>query len=97
MVALQNLTHQAIAAALETLPGWSQSGLSLTRTFTFADFNEAFGFMARCALVAEKLDHHPDWRNVWRTVDVRLTTHDTGGITERDVRLAREMNRLAGK
>ena len=97
MVTLQNLSHQAIAAALETLPGWTESGPSLTRTYTFGDFSEAFGFMCRAALVAEKLDHHPDWRNVWRTVDVRLTTHDTGGVTERDVRLAREMDRLAGQ
>ncbi len=66
------------------------------RTFVFRDFNEAFGFMTRAALIAEKLDHHPEWFNVYKTVTVTLSTHDAGGLTERDIKLAEAMNRLAG-
>ena len=62
----------------------------------FADFNEAFGFMARVALMAEKLDHHPEWSNVYKTVDVTLSTHDAGGVTELDVKLAEAMDKFAG-
>ena len=62
---------------------------AIARTFTFKDFNEAFGFMTRVALVAEKTDHHPEWRNVYKTVEVVLTTHDAGGVTRRDIELAR--------
>lgn len=84
-------------ARLSTVPGWTREGEKLHRVFTFADFSEAFGFMARVALAAEKLDHHPDWTNAWNRVTVDLSTHDAGGITELDFRLAAEMNRLAGK
>jgi 4a-hydroxytetrahydrobiopterin dehydratase len=80
---------------LSALPGWTRRGKKLHRTFTFSDFSEAFGFMARVALAAEKLDHHPDWANVWNRVTVNLSTHDAGGLTELDFRLAAEMNRLA--
>src|SRR6185436_5054339 len=66
-----------------------------SRQFTFSDFNEAFGFMARAALVAEKLDHHPGWFNVYNKVEVTLATHDAGGVTERDIKLAQAMDRLA--
>lgn len=91
------LDEAAIAAALEGLPGWTRADdTALARTFEFADFGAAFAFMTRVALHAEKTDHHPDWRNVWRRVEVRLTTHDAGGITALDVALAREMTRLAG-
>jgi len=69
---------------------------AITRKFVFRDFNEAFGFMARSALVAEKLDHHPEWSNVYKTVDVTLSTHDAGGLTELDVKLAELMDKLAG-
>ena len=62
----------------------------------FKDFNEAFGFMARAALVAEKMDHHPEWFNVYKTVEVTLSTHDAGGVTELDVKLAQEMDKMAG-
>lgn len=80
------------------LKGWSEvSGRdAITRKFVFADFNEAFGFMTRTALVAEKLDHHPEWFNVYKTVDVTLSTHDAGGLTERDVKLAEAMDKIAG-
>src|SRR5215218_5532813 len=92
------LTPDARQAALATLPGWSDvSGRdAITRKFVFRDFNAAFGFMARVALVAEKMDHHPEWFNVYKTVEVTLSTHDAGGVTELDVRLAGEMDRIAG-
>jgi 4a-hydroxytetrahydrobiopterin dehydratase len=69
---------------------------AISKKFVFADFNEAFGFMARVALAAEKLDHHPEWSNVYKTVEVTLSTHDAGGVTERDVALAEAMDKFAG-
>lgn len=77
--------------------GWSEEegGKALVRSFKFKDFNEAFGFLARVALHAEKADHHPEFTNVWNRVDFRLTSHDSGGVTERDVRLAEAISRLA--
>src|SRR6201995_2330258 len=95
----EKLTSEALPAALPPVPqGAAVTGRSaITRTFTFADFNEAFGFMTRAALVAEKMDHHPEWSNVYKTVTVTLTTHDAGGVTERDIPLARTMARLAGR
>jgi 4a-hydroxytetrahydrobiopterin dehydratase len=85
-------------AALARVPAWRmvEGRDAITRTFTFGDFNEAFGFMARVALVAEKMDHHPEWTNVYRTVAVTLASHDAGGVTERDIALAEAMDRLAG-
>lgn len=82
---------------LESLPDW---GLvagrdALQRTFRFENFNQAWGFMCRVALVAEKLEHHPEWSNVWNRVEVTLTTHDAGGLTALDLRLARAMDRIA--
>ena len=85
-------------AALATeLPEWSMvAGRdAIRRTFTFGDFNGAFGFMTRVALVAEKMDHHPEWTNVWNRVEVTLSTHDAGGLTERDMNLARRIDELA--
>ena len=70
---------------------------AIARKFTFADFNQAFGFMTRVALVAEKMDHHPEWNNVYRTVEVTLATHDAGGVTEKDIALAKAMDSLAGQ
>jgi len=94
----QKLAGEAREAALARLKGWSEtSGRdAITRKFVFADFNEAFGFMTRAALVAEKLDHHPEWFNVYKTVDVTLSTHDAGGLTERDIKLAEAMDKIAG-
>jgi 4a-hydroxytetrahydrobiopterin dehydratase len=85
-------------AALGKLAGWAEiSGRdAITRKFTFKDFNEAFGFMTRAALVAEKMDHHPEWFNVYKTVEVTLSTHDAGGVTDKDIKLAEAMERLAG-
>ena len=87
------------AEALAKLPGWAEEADSdaISRTYIFADFNEAFGFMARAALVAEKMDHHPEWFNVYKTVEVTLTTHDAGGVSERDITLAKAMDQIAGR
>lgn len=93
------LSEAARKQAVAGLMGWNEAadGKALERTFTFRDFNEAFGFMARAALVAEKSDHHPDWRNVYKTVEVSLSTHDAGGVTERDVALAKAMSEIAAR
>lgn len=92
------LTAEEIRAALVELPTWrlDADGLGLRREFRFADFNAAFGFMARVALKAEKMDHHPEWSNVYNRVDVRLTTHDAGGVSARDISLARFMDAACG-
>ena len=94
----QKLTGAVRKAALGKLSGWSEvNGRdAITKKFTFQDFSAAFGFMTRAALVAEKLDHHPEWFNVYKTVDVTLATHDAGGVTELDIKLAEAMDRLAG-
>jgi len=94
----QKLASVEIAAALEGLDGWTleEGEGAISRTFTFRNFSEAFGFMARAALAAEKLDHHPEWSNVYKTVEVRLSTHDAGGLTELDFALARRMDKIAG-
>ena len=78
--------------------GWtlSEDGEALERTIRFKDFSEAFALLTRVALYAEKVDHHPEFTNVWNRVDFRLTTHDTGGVTERDVKLAEAISGLAG-
>lgn len=91
------LSGPALASALEGLPGWQSAsdGGSIARTFVFRDFSAAFGFMTRAALAAEKADHHPDWRNVYKTVEVTLSTHDAGGVTAKDIALAEAMNAIA--
>ena len=93
----ERLSAEARKSALKGLPGWAemQGGAAIGRTFVFKDFNEAFGFMARAALVAEKSDHHPEWRNVYKTVEVVLATHDAGGVTALDIDLAKAMNAIA--
>jgi len=95
----ERLSAEARKSALEGLSGWSDVGgrEAIARTFTFKDFNEAFGFMTRAALVAEKRDHHPEWRNVYKTVEVELSTHDAGGVTSLDIELAKAMNAIAGQ
>ena len=94
----KKLAGEARKTALARLKGWSQvkSRDAISKKFVFADFNQAFGFMTRAALVAEKLDHHPEWFNVYKTVEVTLSTHDAGGLTELDVKLAEAMDRLSG-
>jgi 4a-hydroxytetrahydrobiopterin dehydratase len=88
------LTAREVETELAGLEGWRQSGSKLVREFVFRDFVAAFGWMASVALVAEKLDHHPNWSNVFNKVQVELWSHDLGGITARDVRLAQRMNAL---
>lgn len=93
---MEKLEGENRIMALATLPEWREvSGRdAITRKFVFSDFVEAFGFMSRAALVAEKMDHHPEWFNVYQTVEVTLATHDAGGVTEKDIALARDMDRL---
>jgi 4a-hydroxytetrahydrobiopterin dehydratase len=93
----EKLTGAARATALAKLRGWIEvdGRDAISKKFTFKDFSEAFGFMARAALVAEKLDHHPEWFNVYNKVEVTLATHDAGGVTERDLTLAAAMDDLA--
>ena len=95
----ERLSAEARKSALKGLPGWKEiAGRdAIARTFVFKDFNEAFGFMSRAALVAEKSDHHPEWRNVYKTVEVVLSTHDANGVTQNDVDLARAMDAIAGQ
>ena len=97
-MAPQKLSASDRKTALAKLSGWREveNRDAITKKFVFKDFNEAFGFMARAALVAEKLDHHPEWSNVYKNVEVTLATHDAGGVTELDIKLAEAMNRLAG-
>jgi len=94
----QKLSGETRKQALAGLAGWSevQGRDAITKKFVFKDFNQAFGFMTRAALVAEKMDHHPEWFNVYKMVEVTLSTHDAGGLTEKDVKLATEMDRIAG-
>ena len=96
---VERLSAEARKSALNGLPGWSEvtGREAIAKTFTFKDFNEAFGFMTRAALVAEKSDHHPEWRNVYKTVEVVLATHDAGGVTKLDIELATAMNAIAGQ
>jgi 4a-hydroxytetrahydrobiopterin dehydratase len=91
----EKLSKDEIAAGLNDLPGWTIENEKLRRDFKFANFVDAFGFMASAAIEAEKMNHHPEWFNVYNKVIVDLTTHDAGGITELDFALARKMNRLA--
>lgn len=94
---MNKLDEAAVRALGETLPAWRydpQRGGTITREFRFADFSRAFGFMARVALAAEKRDHHPEWSNVYNRVTVTLTTHDAGGLSSRDVDLAREIDEI---
>ena len=96
---IERLSAEARKAALWELAGWSEVAgrEAIAKTFVFKDFNEAFGFMARAALVAEKMDHHPEWSNVYKTVDVVLSTHDAGGVTQKDIALANAMDKFADK
>ena len=92
----RQLSDAEIEARLSEIAGWSYADGSLRRTFEFADFVAAFGFMSSVALAAEKLDHHPNWSNVYNTVEVALNTHDASGVTDFDFALAARINELAG-
>jgi 4a-hydroxytetrahydrobiopterin dehydratase len=93
---IAELTEAERDAALAELSDWSlaREGKAIARTFAFADFSEAFGFMTRVALLAEKADHHPEWFNVYNRVEVTLTTHDAGGLSRRDIALAKAIDAL---
>ena len=93
---IAELTDAQRTAALAELPGWalSREGKAIERTFTFGDFVEAFGFMTRVAILAEKADHHPEWFNVYNRVEITLTTHDAGGLSTRDVEMAKAIDAL---
>lgn len=93
---VERLDETAVQALLAARPDWSltDDGLGITRTFVLNDFIAAFGFMTRVALIAEKADHHPEWSNVYNRVTICLTTHDAGGLSDRDVAMAAEIDRL---
>ena|ERR1051326_7149419 len=97
-MAPQKLDAAARAAALSDLPNWreTEGREAITRTFRFKDFNAAFGFMTRVALLADKMDHHPEWFNVYNRLEVTLATHDAGGVTDKDIALAKAMDAYAG-
>jgi 4a-hydroxytetrahydrobiopterin dehydratase len=90
------LTQAQRDSLAETVPGWTlvEDGDAIRKTYKFADFSEAWGFMSRVALLAEAQDHHPEWENVFNRVAIKLTTHDAGGLSERDLRLAASIDRL---
>jgi 4a-hydroxytetrahydrobiopterin dehydratase len=95
---MKKLEGEARRVALAGLPKWAevQGRDAIHRKFVFGDFNQAFAFMARVAMLAEKMDHHPEWFNVYKTVEVTLATHDAGGVTDKDVALAKAMDGYAG-
>ena len=92
---IELLGEEERTEALDNLPAWSFDDDAITRTFSFGDFSAAFAFMTRVAMVAERMDHHPEWTNVYGTVIVRLTTHECDGVSERDVKMARAMDAMA--
>ncbi|HEY4263997.1 MAG TPA: 4a-hydroxytetrahydrobiopterin dehydratase [Micropepsaceae bacterium] len=95
---MSKLEGDARKQALAELTGWREvAGRdAISKIFIFKDFNQAFGFMTRAALAAEKMDHHPEWSNVYKTVEVTLSAHDAGGVTVKDIALAKAMDRFAG-
>jgi 4a-hydroxytetrahydrobiopterin dehydratase len=92
---MTSFTDAQIDDALDGLPGWSRQGEAIVRSFEFADFDAAIAFINRAAGPINEMDHHPEWTNVYNRVDVRLTSHDAGGVTDRDVQLARVLDRVA--
>lgn len=96
-MAKPKLTSDQLKDALTKLDGWTTSddGSAIEKNFKFSNFISAFGFMTQMAIVAEKMNHHPEWFNVYNRVDVRLTTHDSDGVTELDIELAKAMNKAA--
>ena len=91
---MEAMAGKEIEAALSALPAWELEGNAIVREFRFGDFVEAFGFMSKVALLAERADHHPEWSNVYNRVRICLTTHDAGGLTDRDMRLAAAIDAL---
>ncbi|HEY0123173.1 MAG TPA: 4a-hydroxytetrahydrobiopterin dehydratase [Rhizobium sp.] len=95
----ERLSDNEVEGKLRDLDGWALAGdgLAISRTFKFASFAQAFGFMAECAIHADKIDHHPEWSNVYRTVEVKLTTHSAKGLTLLDFDLAAIMDKAASR
>ena len=95
-MSVEQLSGAEREGAMDRLPDWvlREDGLAISRAFKFATFSEAWAFMSRVALLAEKMDHHPEWWNVYNRVSITLTTHDAGGLSERDVKMARKIDRL---
>ena len=93
---MEPLATAEVEAGMADLPAWSLQGDRIAREFVFADFVQAFGFMSSVALLAERANHHPEWRNVYNRVSIELTTHDAGGLTRRDLELAGEIDALMG-
>lgn len=95
---IEALSETERTDALEGLPEWDHDEArdAITRSIVFTDFAEAFGFMTQVALIAEKADHHPEWKNVWNRVEVLLTTHDAGGLSHRDIELAQAIDGILG-
>ena len=93
---IEKLTGAARAQALKELPGWAElpGRDAIKKSFQFKDFNQAWGFMSKVALLAEKMDHHPEWFNVYNKVEITLSTHDSGGLSQRDIKLALAIDRL---
>ncbi|MGK6322577.1 4a-hydroxytetrahydrobiopterin dehydratase [Sphingomonas sp. DT-51] len=98
MAGIEQLSEAERADALDGLPEWDYDDArdAITRTIVFTDFAEAFGFMTQVALLAERADHHPEWSNVWNRVEISLTTHDAGGLSERDIELATAIDAILG-
>ena len=97
-MSIERLTEAEVEQLLDAHPEWALrlDGLAISREFKFRNFSEAWGFMARVALLAEKHNHHPEWSNVYNRVAITLTTHDAGGLSERDAKMAKAIDRLAG-
>jgi 4a-hydroxytetrahydrobiopterin dehydratase len=93
-MAISKLNPADLKSAIATLTGWSLANEKLTKSFKFKDFVEAFGFMTKVAIIAEKMDHHPEWFNVYNNLKIELTTHDAGGISKLDIDLATKINAL---
>lgn len=93
---MATLNESQIREALTALPGWVHADNALKKSFKFKNFSQAWAFMSRVALAAEKMDHHPDWSNSYNNVGVSLSTHDAGGVTEKDIKLATSMEKYAG-
>ena len=91
------LTEDEIKAAVSSLPGWRFEGSKLHKQYIFADFAHAFGFMATAAILIEKMNHHPEWSNVYNRIDVHLTTHDAGGVSKRDIELAHVLDNISAR
>lgn len=96
-ISRERLSDTDVDARLASVPDWRREGQTLVRSLRFADFSEAFGFMARVALVAEVLDHHPDWSNVYNRVEIAVTTHDRGGLTALDFEFAHRVDAIVAR